>query len=77
MAIRVKLLQWESSLKGRWIGTPPAKLGDLAFWVFEQGHEYERHTKSGRILYPSLEAAKAAAQSDYEARILSAIEVQQ
>lgn len=70
----VKPLVWASDLHGRWIGEPPVKLGTLAFWVFgTPSGGFERHTESGKQLYPTLEAAKAAAQADYAARILAAL----
>lgn len=34
VGVTVKPLEWEDSLKGRWIGTPDSRLGNLAFWVF-------------------------------------------
>jgi hypothetical protein len=75
VAVRVKPLEWEESLKGRWIGTPDSKLGDLAFWIFRH-HDgtLKRATKEGWQFYPTLEAAKAAAQADYERRILAALD---
>lgn len=74
-ARKVKPLVWEESLKGRWIGAPAVKLGDLAFWVFQVHDGYMRHViGQGRVVYRTIEAAKAAAQADYEARILSALD---
>lgn len=73
--VGVRPLVWEESVKGRWIGTPVVKLGDLAFWVFHrEDGTFMRATKDGGKQYPTLDAAKAAAQADYEARILSALE---
>lgn len=75
MEARVKPLVWEESLKDRWIGTPDSKLGDLAFWIFRHHDGTLKHaTKEGWQFYPTLDAAKAAAQADYEARILAALE---
>jgi hypothetical protein len=73
--VRVGPLEWEESLKGRWIGTPDSKLGDLAFWIFRH-HDgtLKRAAKEGWQFYPTLEAAKAAAQADYEARIIAALD---
>lgn len=70
----VKPLVWEESLSGRWIGTPPVKLGDLAFWIFQAHDGYIRFvTGVGRVVYPTPEAAKSAAQNDYTARIHAAL----
>ena len=71
---KVKPLVWEESLKDRWIGTPDSKLGDLAFWIFRH-HDgtLKRATKEGWQFYPTLDAAQAAAQADYAARILAAL----
>ena len=70
----VKPLVWEESLSGRWIGTPPVKLGDLAFWIFQAHDGYIRFvTGVGRVVYRTLEAAKSAAQNDYTARIRAAL----
>ena len=71
---KVKPLVWEESLKDRWIGTPDSKLGDLAFWIFRH-HDgtLKRATKEGWQFYPTLDAAQAAAQQDYAARILAAL----
>ena len=71
----VRALEWEESVKGRWIGTAPVKLGNLAFWIFQSENGYLRHIAGqGAVTSPTLEAAKAAAQADYEARILAAID---
>jgi hypothetical protein len=68
-------LEWEESVKGRWIGTAPVKLGNLAFWIFQSENGYLRHIAGqGAVTYPTLEAAKAAAQADYERRILAALD---
>jgi hypothetical protein len=70
----VRPMEWEESVKGRWIGTPPVKLGDLAFWIFQSEKGYIRHIPcQGAVVYPTLEAAKAAAQADYAASILAAL----
>lgn len=73
VGVRVRKLAWEESVKGRWIGTPPVKLSELAFWVFLRGSEFGRATKNGWEYYPTLDAAQAAAQADYEHRILAAL----
>lgn len=73
-AARVKPLVWDCDVNGRWVGVPPVKLGNLAFWVFLRGSEFCRVSKGGWLCYSTLEAAKAAAQEDYEARILAALE---
>lgn len=71
---KVKALEWENSLNGRWIGTPPVKLANMAFWVFSCSEGFKRPAGDGRPLYyRTLEAAKAAAQADYEARILATL----
>jgi hypothetical protein len=73
-AVRVKPLEWDEDLKGRWIGKPEIDLGHMAFWVFLLDGQYKRATKDKWNFYATLEAAKAAAQQDYEARILAALE---
>ena len=75
MTPKVKPLVWEESVVGRYIGLPPGeKLGDLAYWVFLSGDRYHRHTKIMRIEYQTLELAQAAAQADYDARIIAALD---
>lgn len=74
-SVKVKALEWENSVNGRWIGTPPIKIANMAFWVFSCSEGFKRMTGDGPpMYYPTLEAAKAAAQADYEARILAALE---
>ncbi len=74
--IRVKPLEWVETQSeiphhawatwtgfGRWTIVLRFKsMNDADYWLFSMG-------------YPTLEAAKAAAQSDYEARIIAALEV--
>lgn len=72
--VGVRKLEWEESVKGRWIGTPVAKLGDLAFWIFQVDGGFRLAAKDGWQYHLTLEAAKAAAQADYEARIRAALE---
>jgi hypothetical protein len=51
------------------------KLGNLAFWIFQSENGYLRHIAGqGAVTYPTLEAAKAAAQADYERRIITALD---
>lgn len=64
--VAVKPLVWDENANGMWIGQPPVRLGELAFWVFRTSQGFIRHTKAGRETHPSLEAAQAAAQADYE-----------
>jgi hypothetical protein len=72
--VQVKPLAWLEEGKGRWIGKPDAPLGEIAFWIFAAGAiGFSRHTKEGPKHYHTLEAAKAAAQADYEARIRAAL----
>ena len=74
--IEVKPLEWEESVTGHYIGTPPIKLGGMAFWIFMRAEGYVRHLNGGgESVYPTLEAAKSAAQADYTARILYALQV--
>jgi|GEM_PF-3454749 len=75
-AVKVKPLVWEESVRGRFIGTPPnVGLGDLGFWIFrESDGRFKRAKRKGWDYYITLEAAKAAAQADYEARILASVE---
>lgn len=74
MVVKVKPLEWEESLRDRWIGTPVVKLGELAFWIFRH-HDgtFKRATKDGWQYFPTLEAAKAAAQADYDSRVLACL----
>jgi len=76
VAPAVRALEWEESVKGRWIGTAPVKLGNLAFWIFQSENGYLRHIAGqGAVTSPTLEAAQLSAQADYEARILAALEI--
>jgi hypothetical protein len=76
-SVQVKPMVWDDSLKGRWIGTPPTPLGNMAFWIFHDPSGFWRATTApGKLYYPTIEAAKAAAQADCAARILAAIDVQ-
>lgn len=73
----VKPLVWEESLKGSWIGSPPVKLGHLAFWIFPDGYDkFKRPTKRGWVSYNSLDRAKAAAQFDFASLMASIIIMQ-
>ena len=73
--VEVKPLEWEETVTGRYIGTPPVKLGDMAFWIFMRAEGYVRHLNGGgKSVHTTLEAAKSAAQADYTARILSALQ---
>jgi hypothetical protein len=77
MKVRVKQLEWYNG---------PGAIGGIQFeGVATVGNNYlvtrlshPQHGDEWYVLdrlYPSLTAAKAAAQADYEARIMSAIEV--
>lgn len=74
--VKVKALGWENSNPDRndiW-----ACLSDDAFEINrwrEDGNSYFEVGQNANVRHDTLEAAKAAAQADYEARILSAIEV--
>lgn len=70
-AVTVKPLVWEVEGGWRHIGKPPARFADFCYWVMDQDKGYMVPTL--KKTYPTLEEAKAAAQADYEARILSAI----
>jgi hypothetical protein len=75
--LRVKPLVWDDSIKGRWIGQPSDALGGLAFWVFQQQNEYFRPVAgAGRVFYPTLASAQAAAEADHATRAAAQIEVQ-
>lgn len=76
--VGVRALTWTMEGKGRWIGMPDPQLGQLAFWIFQDGDgRFKRALKNTPWLYyTTLEAAKSAAQADYEARIRSALTVQ-
>ncbi len=80
-AVRVKPLEWVG--RGTW-SNQPCYHADSAFgWLMIVDHT--THGNGFRVYppweepahsetYPSLEAAKAAAHADYEARVLAAIE---
>lgn len=73
--VKVKALEWENSNPDRndiW-----ACLTDDGFEInrwWEDGNSYFEVGKNIDVRHDTLEAAKAAAQADYEARIMSALE---
>ena len=71
--VRVKPLDWDEGRYGRVFAKTAG--GQYSARDFEDGSGV-RLDLNGMILgaHPTIEAAKAAAQADYEARILSAIE---
>lgn len=73
MEIRVKPLGWHQ----RVIGFTCSEGGVLSYAIMESRNRVYGipGEHDGSAEFQSLDAAKAAAQADYEARILSAIEV--
>lgn len=70
--MKVKGLEWTEEEKWRFIGRPPEKMGDFCFWVLETNSGWKVAGKEGK--YGTAREAKAAAQADYERRILAALE---
>lgn len=75
-AVRVKPLEWGSPLAGFHPAILPFggkmeimwdQVHGVETFILHPGTQHRRH-------FPTLEAAKAAAQADYEARILAALE---
>lgn len=71
--VEVKPLEWAEDLEWRHIGRPPVKFANFAMWVhnFDGGASWQSSNKPEK--YASLGEAKAAAQADYEQRILASI----
>ena len=72
-APKIKPLEWKEEGKGRWSAMPTNGLGHLAYWIFLQSDGCVCWNGAKREVYPTLDAAKAFYQADYEARILSAL----
>jgi len=73
-AVKVKPLEWVLyRTKGYWCANTTA--GRYIAWEIEDGALFcwNPEANSSDTVYRSLQAAKAAAQADYEARILSAL----
>lgn len=72
--VRVKPLEWREDSCGNWHGNSP--IGDefIQRW-HSPGNERIEFEFDG-VCHPTPEAAKAAAQADYSARILSALSVE-
>lgn len=68
--VKVKALEWLSDDLG-WPRTAVSAVGIYGIWA---NFELVTPPKSTVKRFTSMEAAKAAAQSDYETRVLSAIE---
>ena len=69
--LRVKPLEWERSLAND--GTPKWTADRYAVYVFTHDGPQHYRINNDLVRHPTLEAAKAAAQADYEARILAAL----
>ena len=71
----IKPLEWDDSLKGRWIGAPQVKFANYARWIFQVDGQFH-YVNNDKVLakYPTLAAAQAAANADNAARVLAAIE---
>lgn len=85
-SVRVKPLVWKAyddKRDGRthygygafahWYAVYRMKTGAWSVFHFINGNRTEVHSED-KVIYPTIEAAKATAQADYEARILAAIE---
>lgn len=71
---KVKPLVWVCEGGWRWKGVPPdGFFKSVAKWVWEKPSGGFKHAGSVEV-FDTIEAAKAAAQVDYESRILSALE---
>lgn len=71
--VRVKPLVWECEAGWRWKGTPPdGFFSSVAKWVWRLPNGGFKHAGS-KDVFTAVEAAKAAAQADYETRIRSAL----
>lgn len=75
-AVRVKALEWS---EGPFLFVAETTIG--SYYLEDQGRNWagDRYWLTSGLIkvalkFPTLEAAKAAAQADYEARVLSAIE---
>ena len=77
--LRVKPLEWKSSSNGGYVARPQSGL-TFSIDVFHDGWDllidgqYTKPYRGGVRETYTLDAAKAAAQADYESRILSAID---
>lgn len=73
--VKVKPLEWREDERWRWLGIPPFKAGNWGFWVMEHNGswQYMGDTET----YSTREEAMAAAQDEYEARILSGLDRQE
>lgn len=73
-AVTVKPLKWECEAGWRWKGTPPdGFFKSVAKWVSEKADGSGWVHAGDKTLYSTAEKAKAAAQADYERRILSVL----
>lgn len=74
--VRVKLLEWEEDEPGWWCAQPAAMIGGFGYEVriTDSGKVRARRGRDGWADFSgTLVEAKAAAQADYEQRILSAL----
>jgi hypothetical protein len=79
LAVKVKPLEW----RGDWAGEGEVAQTDIKNYRYQRfgdgfdllidGHRTKPYIHGVRETHPTIEAAKAAAQADYEARILSAL----
>lgn len=76
MSIKVKPLEWRQFTDDAWVA--PTEIGRYRIYWYG-GNDWCSFLESGNGAFnaasASLEAAKAAAQADYEARILSALDL--
>lgn len=73
IGVRVKALEWVGNSKGGWYGNVAPGTGLPHYRVV--GTRWWRPADHERYLCDSEAEAKAAAQADYEARILAALEL--
>jgi hypothetical protein len=73
--VRVKPLEWRNGYRDWQVKIQQASTGPL-YQVRELDGVVWLDADNVQTVYPSVEAAKAAAQADYEARILSALSPQ-
>lgn len=72
--VKVKALEWDRSSVDGLIEYADSLLGEYQVWAIgDTGYFYRQSFATGQPAGENIEAAKAAAQADYERRILSAL----
>ncbi len=72
--MKVKALEWRSPTRFSHMWLADSLFGEYRAWEIDDGFWWREPMHGGAIVKGGLEAAKAAAQADYEARVLSALE---